>query len=229
MSHPPFAVFDIDGTLVDSRRTIVQAMDAAFEAVGLSPPGFEGTRHVVGLSLQDACARLAPEELDGPTLARLVAAYKEAFVRHRAEPDHAEPLYEGAAGLLARLSKEGWLIGAATGKARRGVKAVFDAHPIGAFFDTVWCADDGPGKPHPFMVQEAMRAVGAPARATVLIGDTSHDMAMARAAGVTAHGVTWGFHEPHEIEAGGAHAIHHDFDALNVALDAFAAAKGGAA
>lgn len=226
MAFPPFAIFDIDGTLVDSRRTIARAMDAAFDALGLAPPGFDGTRHVVGLSLDEACARLAPASLDAAGLARLVAAYKEAFVRHRGEPDHIEPLYEGALATLERLAGEGWLIGAATGKARRGVQAVFNAHPIGRYFDTVWCADDGPGKPHPFMVEEAMRSVGAPVAATVLIGDTSHDMAMARAAGVAALGVSWGFHEPHEIEAGGAHAVHHDFDALNAALDDFAAARG---
>lgn len=225
MSALHFAIFDLDGTIVDSRASITRAMSAAFAAVGLEDPGYDRTRHVVGLSLAEACARLAPPDFGPERLAELVGAYKHAFVRHRAEPDHHEPLYEGAAETLARLADAGWLIGAATGKARAGVIKLFEAHPIGGYFDTVFCADDGPGKPHPFMVLEAMRSVGAAPETSVMIGDTAHDMAMARAAGVRALGVSWGFHEPHEIEAGGAHEVHHDFGALNTALDAFAAPR----
>lgn len=219
------AVFDVDGTLVDSRRSIARAMGAAFEAVGLEDPGYERTRAIVGLSLVDACDGLAPPDLAPETKARLIEAYKEAFIRHRGQPDHHEPLYAGAQETLHRLAADDWLLAVATGKARRGLKALFAAHPIEQYFTTLWCSDDGPGKPHPHMVLEAMRATGVEAEATVVIGDTAHDMAMARAAETQAFGVTWGFHTGEEIAAAGAHAVFDDFDALNAALDAFAAER----
>lgn len=218
------AVFDVDGTLVDSRRTIGEAMDAAFRARGLAAPGYGRTRHVVGLSLEDACRRLAPEGLEGAELSALIDAYKDAFILGRAAPNHHEPLYDGAQTTLARLAEAGWLLSVATGKARRGVQALFERHPIGGFFTSVHCADDGPGKPHPHMVEAAMNAHGVSAAETVVVGDTSHDMLMAKNAGAAAFGVTWGFHERHEIEAAGADCVHDDFAALNAALDAFASA-----
>ncbi len=218
-----FCIFDIDGTLVDSREAIASAMDEAFNAIGLEGPGYERTRHVVGLSLTPACKFLAPPDLSDADVERLVEAYKNAFLARRARCDTPEPLYDGALDLLRSLSEDGWLIGAATGKARRGVDYIFDRHDIGRYFDTVWCADDGPGKPHPFMVDEAVRAVGAARDRSLMVGDTSHDIVMARAAGVRAIGVTWGFHLHRELVASGAHEIHDDFASLRSSLDGFLA------
>ncbi|MCG8441838.1 MAG: HAD-IA family hydrolase [Caulobacterales bacterium] len=215
-------IWDLDGTLVDSRRMITGAMDAAFAAVGLPEPGYDGMRHIVGLSLDEAMRRLAPEGAGPDLIARMESAYKEEFVAQRARPDHHEPLYDGARQTLERLAGAGWLMAVATGKGRRGVEVVFDHHDLGAFFDAVRCADDGPGKPHPFMVEDALTALGVAGADAVMVGDTAHDMAMARAAGVRAIGVTWGFHTPDEVAAGGADEVHHDFSALNAALDAFA-------
>jgi phosphoglycolate phosphatase len=216
-------IWDVDGTLVDSRRVIARAMDTAFEAVGLPAPGYETTRSIVGLSLDVACARLAPADYGDARIGRLVEEYKRAFIAQRAEPDFEEPLYDGALETLERLDAEGWLMAIATGKARRGLDFVFAHHPIEKYFVSAHTACQGEGKPHPRMVLEALDASGVRPEHAVVVGDTAHDMAMARNAGVRAAGVAWGFHEPHEIEAGGAHEVHHDFDALNRGLDAFRA------
>lgn len=220
-SDAPFAVFDFDGTLVDSRAIIQQSMESGFRALGLIPPDYEETRKIVGLSLAEAIHRIAPE-LTQNDLQKLSEHYKVAFQERRKDPSFKEPLYDGAMETLTRLRAAGWRIGGATGKSRRGVDFVLERHELGDFFDTVWCADDGPGKPHPHMVLGAMQTVGAAPVQTVVIGDTSFDMEMARRAGTTAWGVTWGFHTADEIAAADPHDLHHDFTSLNEAFDRFA-------
>ena len=216
------AIWDMDGTVVDSREVIQTAMERAFVACDLEPPAYEATRRLVGLDLVTVCATLAPG-LSGEALARLVEAYKQAFVARRTEPDFVEPLYDGAVETLERLANGGWLLAVATGKARRGVEALFEMHPLRSYFDTVWCADDGPGKPNPYMCEQAMAAVGAEPSGSLIIGDAVHDMAMGRAAGIRCKGVAWGFGAADELEAAGAHEVHHDFSTLNTSLDRFGA------
>lgn len=215
------AVWDMDGTLVDSREVIQTAMVRAFEGQGLAPPPYDATRRVVGLGLGEAIGALVPPDFPPDRLPGLVEAYRQDFVLRRAEPGFREPLYDGALGLLARLRAEGWLMAVATGKSHRGVRAVFDMHPLEPFFDTVWCADDGPGKPHPFMIEEAMRATGAAPPETLMIGDAVHDIGMGRAAGVQTHGVSWGFGRADELADAGADFVHDDFAALEAAVLAF--------
>lgn len=217
------AIWDVDGTLVDSRAVITEAMGRAFRATGLPAPDYERTRTVVGLGLEEACRTLAPPDLSPGGLVRLVDAYREAFVARRAEPDFEEPLYPGALETLGRLAGEGWLIAMATGKSRRGIDALFETHPLAELFDTIHCADDGPGKPHPAMVQAAMDRLGAAAHETLIVGDATFDMQMGRAAGIHTMGVAWGFGRAEELTAAGALEIHHDFPSLNGALDRFGA------
>lgn len=217
------AIWDIDGTVVDSREVIQTAMERAFVTCDLEPPGYDATRRLVGLDLATVCATLAPQ-LEGEALLRLIEAYKHAFISRRTEPDFIEPLYEGAVETLERLANENWLLAVATGKARRGVQALFEMHPVAQYFDTVWCADDGPGKPNPFMCEQAMAAVGAQPGHSLIIGDAVHDMAMGRAAGIRCKGVAWGFGAADELEAAGADEVHHDFSTLNASLDRFGAA-----
>jgi phosphoglycolate phosphatase len=215
------AVFDLDGTLQDSRRSIAEAMDMAFEALGLAAPGYDKTRRIVGLSLIPAIKVLAPD-LPEQRYAALGEAYKDAFIANRERGVH-EALYGGARETVMRLKAEGWLLGIATGKARRGIDKFLEVHSFEGVFDTAFCADDGPGKPHPHMLQLNMTAAGVAADRTIMIGDTSFDMAMARAANAYAQGVTWGFHTPEEVAEGGAHHIADDFAALDLALTRFAA------
>ena len=219
------AIWDVDGTIVDSRKTISDCMDRAFKKQGLAPPGYERTRTIVGLGLFEAIAKIAGEGTDTQTVHDLCAAYKQAFVAHRTQPGFSEQLYAGALDSLERLANENWLLAIATGKSRRGLEAIFKTHDLEQYFDTVWCADDGPGKPSPFMCVEAMSALGAEPRQTLMIGDAVHDMRMARAAGIRALGVTWGFGEAAELEAAGAHSVHESFACLNDALKTFRSDK----
>lgn len=213
------AIWDMDGTIVDSRDVIQTAMERTFETLGLEPPVYNETRKTIGLGLHEACSILAPDYHDIETLA---ATYKQAFVAQRSDPTFKEPLYEGAIETLNRLSNEGWLIAMATGKSHAGIRAIFEMHPLEGFFDTIWCADDGPGKPHPFMCDEAMKAVGAEPHQSLIIGDAIHDMTMGLNAGIHTLGVSWGFGTADELQAVGAHEVHHDYDTLNASLDAFA-------
>ncbi|MEM7006576.1 MAG: HAD-IA family hydrolase [Pseudomonadota bacterium] len=215
------AVWDMDGTIVDSREVITTAMARAFDSIGLVPPDYEATRQIVGLGLDEACKRLVPEGFDLTKLPEVVEAYRQAFISRRSDPDFKEPLYEGALETLDRLRRENWLIAMATGKSHRGIRAIFDMHPLKQYFDTIWCADDGPGKPHPFMVEEAMKAVGAERHQTLMIGDAVFDIQMGNAAGVETHGVSWGFGTAEELSAVDADFLHHDFSSLNSALERF--------
>ncbi|MGX6648077.1 HAD-IA family hydrolase [Maricaulaceae bacterium MS644] len=230
MSDLKLAVFDIDGTLVDSRKVITEAMRRAFERAGLPEIGYERTRTIVGLELTEAVGRLAPEDYPAARRAELAGYYKQAFVEMRSEAGFSEPLYAGARETVERLADEGWLLGVATGKARRGLDIVFEHHGLHKHFQTLQTVDGGAGKPDPRMVLDAMAETGARPEETVVIGDTSWDMRMARAANAHALGVSWGFHTPDEIVEGGAHAVHHAFDDLNAWLDAFQprSAKGDA-
>lgn len=217
----PLAVFDVDGTLVDSRQAIQQTMTVAFERIGLPPPAYEATRQIVGLNLKDALDRLTPE-LDPEGRAALVDAYKQAFAELHRQPGYIEPLYAGAAETLDRLRGEGWAIAMATGKSRRGVETIMRMHDWADLFDSTHCADDGPGKPHPAMLVEAMKVLRSPPTHTVMIGDTAHDIRMAKAAGVRAQGVAWGFHTAEEVAASGADHVARTWAELNAALDLFA-------
>ena len=215
------AVFDVDGTLVDSRRSIAEAMAMAFTALDLPAPSYDDTRKIVGLSLAPAIKILAPD-LPEARYRALADAYRDAFIANR-ERGMSEPLYAGARETIADLKAQGWRLGVATGKARRGVDKFLDTHELRDAFDCAFCADDGPGKPHPHMLQLNMKTLEIEAARTIMIGDTSFDMQMARAAEAYAQGVAWGFHTVSEIESGGAHHVAHDFVALRAALDAFAA------
>ncbi|MEO0753325.1 MAG: HAD-IA family hydrolase [Pseudomonadota bacterium] len=218
------AIWDMDGTIVDSREVITHAMAEAFIACDLAPPHYAQTRTIVGLALDEACRRLAPKGASESTVSRLTAAYREAFIAHRKQPGFKEPLYQGAIDCLQRLAADGWLIAMATGKSRRGINALFEMHPLSGLFDTIHCADDGPGKPHPAMVHAAMDRVGAEPHQSVMIGDAVFDMQMGRKAGVHTLGVSWGFGEAEELESAGAHAVHRNFRTLESALDRFRAA-----
>ncbi len=200
------AIFDCDGTLVDSQKVICRAMGDCFTAAGREPPADERTRRIVGLSLHEAMAELLPDEPDA-THADLAERYKRAFLQLRRAGQVEEDLFAGVAELLAELEEDGWLLGVATGKSDRGLGLCLDGHGIRRRFVTLQTADRHPSKPHPSMIHAAMAEAGAAPETTVMIGDTSYDMAMARAAGVTAIGVAWGYHQAEELWEAGAHHV----------------------
>ncbi|MGE0180285.1 MAG: HAD-IA family hydrolase [Sphingomonas sp.] len=210
------ALFDCDGTLVDSQHNICAAMAECFIASGREAPAPERTRRVVGLSLVEAMAAMLPEEAPG-THAALAEDYKRVFQAMRAGGLNEEPLFDGIADLIAALDAGGWRLGVATGKSDRGLALCLKHHAIHQRFATLQTADRHPSKPHPSMIEAAMAETAASPETTMMIGDTSYDMEMARAAGVTAIGVAWGYHDATELRRAGAHHIAgHPRDILDL-------------
>ncbi len=198
-------VFDCDGTLVDSQHVIVAAMANACDAHGLPRPADLAVRRTIGLPLAEAIASIMVDH--GPDEhARLVAHFREAFLAGRTAHHH-EPLFPGILDALDAFDAAGYLLGVATGKPRRGLDATLAMHGISSRFCTLKTADDGPGKPHPAILLAAIAETGVEAEHCVMIGDTSFDMAMARAAGAKAIGVAWGYHEADDLLAAGAHCV----------------------
>ncbi|HEY6916553.1 MAG TPA: HAD-IA family hydrolase [Allosphingosinicella sp.] len=200
------AIFDCDGTLVDSQANICLAMEACFAAAKLDPPCRERTRKVVGLSLVEAMRAMLPEA-DHALHVALAEEYKRAFQRLRGNGLVQEPLYEGMKELIAELDDAGWLLGVATGKSDRGLRLCLEHHGIHARFVTLQTADRHPSKPHPSMIEAALAEAGAAPETAMMIGDTSYDMAMARAASVRAVGVSWGYHDEGALKEAGADHI----------------------
>ncbi|CUA85348.1 haloacid dehalogenase superfamily, subfamily IA, variant 3 with third motif having DD or ED/haloacid dehalogenase superfamily, subfamily IA, variant 1 with third motif having Dx(3-4)D or Dx(3-4)E [Chelatococcus sambhunathii] len=211
-----FLVFDIDGTLLDSQNLLVAAQEATFAAHGLPAPSREEVLSVVGLSLAETFRALAGP--DGPHAA-LEATYRMTFPRLLAEPALASPLFAGSDALVRDLAgREDHLLGIATGKSRRGVRRLFDAHGWHTLFASVQTADDAPSKPHPAMLEQAMGEVGAAPAETVMIGDSTYDMQMARAAGCRAVGVGWGYCRVDALREAGAQVIVESIEELAAVL-----------
>ncbi|HXQ67387.1 MAG TPA: HAD-IA family hydrolase [Alphaproteobacteria bacterium] len=213
------AVFDCDGTLVDSQHTIWAAVSAAFQSLALAPPRLEQSRRVIGLPLAEALSALAPPEA-AIDHARLTERYREAFFALRARADFEEPLFPGVAQALAALEAAGCLLGIATGKSRRGLERTLERHGLLHRFVTLQTSDSGPGKPHPHMLERAIAEAGVEASACVMIGDTTFDVLMARAARAKAVGVGWGYHDVEELAAAGAHVIVRAAADLPAAVEA---------
>ncbi len=211
------AIFDCDGTLVDSGATIHRALAEAFTLRGRPVPEQRDSKKVVGLSLPEAMAMLAPDA-DAAEHARLAEAYKDAFVGLRAAGQVAEPLFDGILPLLDALEADGWLLAVATGKSDRGLQHCLAANGLADRFISLQTADRHPSKPHPSMALQAMADAGADPHMSAVIGDTGWDMGMARAAGCGAIGVTWGYHDEAELWATGAQAVAAEpLDVLGIA------------
>lgn len=211
--HHRLVVFDCDGTLVDSQRLIVDCVQEAFAGEGLAVPTPEAIRRIVGLSLVAAVDRLMGGA--DPAHAAVVAErYKDVFLRRRLAGPVEEPLFPGTRELLDELRRRGLLLGIATGKAIRGLRHVLASHRLEAYFLTLQTADRHPSKPHPAMLEAAMAETGARPEETVLVGDTTFDIEMARSARALPVGVAWGNHPAEELHAAGAAAVLDRCDEL---------------
>ncbi len=214
------ALFDCDGTLLDSQANICMAMERAFELMGLTPPPRHEIRHIVGLSLVEAAANLMPQESDA-FHRELAEHYKQSFYAMRGNGLVHEPLYDGIKDLIMALDASGWMLGVATGKSDRGLERALSEHAMKDYFISLQTADRHPSKPHPSMVHQAMADSGSDARSTVMIGDTSFDMEMGKAAGCYTIGVNWGYHSLEILQSSGADICVHTMDELSAALAEF--------
>jgi phosphoglycolate phosphatase len=227
-------IFDCDGTLVDSQHAIVASMQQAFAILGLTAPARTRMLDVVGLSLPEAFAALLADR-DAAACDALVAQYRAEYRQQAASaaaaaPAGQSPLFPGVAEVVATLGRrDDVVLGIATGKSRRGVARLLEHQGWDGRFFTIQTADDHPSKPHPSMILRAMAEANAEPSATVMVGDTSYDMEMARTAGVGALGVTWGYHPVERLRRAGAHRLVATCDGLVAAIDAQLAAQATSA
>jgi len=213
-------IFDVDGTLVDSQAVIVAAMTHAFEAQNIPVLDQKDVLGIVGLSLPQAIAQLVPD-LSQDVQRKLVEGYKDAFVSLRSNKgDLSSPLYPGAGDVLDHLQgQETTLLGVATGKSKRGLDIMIASHNLQGLFLTQQVADFHPSKPHPAMVLTAMAEMGVEPHQTVMIGDTTFDIEMGRAAGARTIGVDWGYHDTDHLREVGADCIATQFDQIPRLID----------
>lgn len=193
----PLIVFDWDGTIIDSHTTIVECMQEASRDLGLPVPERARASHVIGLGLQDAMRIVAPQ-LPAARYAEFAARYRRHFLAR----EDAMQLFSGMKELLSALATCHRLA-IATGKSRRGLERALAASGIGGLFAASRCADETHPKPHPAMLVELMAELRIPAGGVLMIGDTSHDVEMARAAGVDVVAVSYGAHPEEGLRACG--------------------------
>jgi phosphoglycolate phosphatase len=188
-------VFDWDGTLMDSAAHIVYSIQAAARDLEIDSPPEERARHTIGLGLVDALTYLFPS-LPRAQYPRLAERYRH----HYLAGDHQLALFTGAEEGIRMMHAAGFGLAVATGKSRQGLDRSLAASRLALFFHASRCADEGQPKPHPDMLIYLMKALGANPKRTLMIGDTTHDLEMARSAGVSAVAVGYGAHPRASLE-----------------------------
>lgn len=206
-------VFDWDGTVVDSTAMIARSIQKAAADLGLQVPSLERASHVIGLGLRDALAAAVPD-----LAADRIEAFTERYRHHYIAIEQEIVLFSGIRELLVELTESGAVLAVATGKSRRGLDRSFAATGLGMFFAESRCADETHPKPHPAMLHEITAALAMSRQRTVMIGDTTHDLAMARSAGTASIGVTYGAHPRAQLVAEGALALVDDVAELRTWL-----------
>lgn len=208
-------VFDWDGTLADSTSIIVDAIRGACADAGVGVPTRDEARHVIGLGLPDVLALIAPG-IEPEARKVLVDSYRAHYFAH----DDDIALYEGVPALLADLDAAGYQLAVATGKSRAGLERALRLSGLVDRFDTTRCADEGNPKPHPGMLIHVMGVLAAQPDATLMIGDTTHDLDLAANAGVDALAVSHGAHDEPALATRAPRAIVHSCAELRAWLAA---------
>ncbi len=187
-------VFDWDGTLMDSTPTIIKCIQSAAKDLGLPVPADSAAAFVIGLSLPAAMQAVLPDA-DPRMHAKMVERYRFHYLTR----DHELTLFTGVRDMLNDLSQQGYFLAVATGKSRVGLSRALHTANLTSVFDATRCADETFSKPHPAMLQEITRELGQDMRRTVMIGDTTHDLQMAKNAGAGGVAVEFGAHPAHEL------------------------------
>jgi len=200
-------LFDCDGTLVDSHAAIVDAMQQAFTDSGLTAPSSAAVTEIIGLSLAEAVAQLAP---DDEMHADIIALFRQRYTAG----ESTLKLYPKVKETLLDLRQRGYWLGIVTGKSRTGLLRVLQAFDLADLFFVLRTADCCPSKPHPAMVLESMQELGVSPSRTTVVGDAIVDIRMAANAQVEAVGVSFGFPMQAELIQAGARAVVNDFTSL---------------
>jgi len=213
--HYRLLAFDWDGTLADSTALIARALQQACRDLGLAVPDDDAARHVIGLGHADAIRHLAPSLEPA-----LHGRFSERYGVHYLAGDAEIPLFEGVREMLAELVERGFLLGIATGKSRRGLARSLAQHGLAHHFAAFRCADEGFPKPHPDMLLALMDLAGVSPHETLMIGDTTHDLELAKNAGVAAVAVAYGAHAPEGLAEMAPLATVHSIAELRAWLKA---------
>jgi phosphoglycolate phosphatase len=197
-------VFDWDGTLFDSTALIVRCIQSACADVGAPTPSDKDAAYVIGLGLQDALRHVAPGLPE--------ARYPELGLRYRHHYNacqHELCLFPGTLDMLQALKARHHWLAVATGKGRRGLDDALAHSQLKGLFDGTRTADETASKPDPMMLNELMREFGAEPERTLMIGDTTHDLLLARNAGTPSVAVSFGAHEHEAFAAFGPLHVAH--------------------
>lgn len=202
--------FDWDGTLFDSTAIIVRSIQAAVRDVGGTPPTDQAAAYVIGMGLMQALAHAAPD-VPPEKHTELGNRYRYHYLQHQDDLS----LFAGVLPMLADLRARGYLLAVATGKSRRGLDEVLHTADLRGVFDASRTADETAGKPHPLMLKEIMAELDVPAERVLMIGDTTHDLQMARNADCSSVAVSYGAHEPDTFHALQPLTIAHSVQQLH--------------
>ncbi|ODT69742.1 MAG: hypothetical protein ABS75_15850 [Pelagibacterium sp. SCN 63-23] len=212
-------MFDMDGTLIDTEALIAEHMARTFSDAGLTPPTPAQSRRVIGLSLPKAMEMLLGTE-DSALAETLAVQYRGHYRASLVAAEGREDLFPGAREALDLLkTRTDMVLGIATGKGLNGVHRLTQLHGITEHFVTLQTPDHNPSKPHPGMMLRAMEETGVAKADTVIIGDTTYDMDMGKAAGTRTIGVTWGYHSADDLRGAGADLLVDNYADLPAAID----------
>ncbi|AIL32144.1 HAD-IA family hydrolase [Basilea psittacipulmonis] len=209
-------IFDWDGTLMDSTYQITSALQKAFRDVGLEAPDTDKARWVIGMSLHQALYHIAPD-LDPEIIPKIIEHYKIHFFH----PDNELHLFSGVKEMLWDLKNQGALLAVATGKGRPGLNQVLTEQNLLELFDTTKTADETAPKPDPLMLEEILLELNTPLEQAIMIGDTSHDIHMAKAIKMKNVAVSYGAHDLHDIQSSDPDTIVDSVPALHQYLTSF--------
>ena len=203
-------IFDWDGTVVDSTPTIAQAILSACSDIGVHVKDPQSASYVIGLGLQDALSRVAPG-----LSAEQQQALVDRFRHHYLARDQSLRPFPGMTDVLQTLKASGLPLAVATGKSRMGLERAFDATDTRHYFDTSRCADETDPKPAPTMVFEICEELSIDPALALVIGDTTHDIFMAKSAGASALAVGYGAHRKEDLLEANPLALMHSVEELH--------------
>ncbi|KQV95888.1 HAD family hydrolase [Rhizobacter sp. Root1221] len=187
--------FDWDGTLFDSTALIARCIQSACADMGVPVPSDRDASYVIGMGLVEALQHAAPG-LPRERYPELGDRYRKHYFARQ----HEIVLFEGTVAMLQALKARNHWLAVATGKSRRGLDEALESVELRGVFDGSRTADETASKPSPLMLNELMREFGVDPDRTLMIGDTTHDLEMARNAGTASVGVSYGAHEPATFE-----------------------------
>ncbi len=191
----PMIAWDWDGTIMNSTPTIVDCLQKACVDLDLDVPSQAIASHVIGLGLHDSLKIILPN-LDEGEYPLVVERFRYYYLSQ----DHELILFQGIAELLQELKDRGHILAVATGKPRHGLDRTLQQHKLTGFFHDTKTADQTRAKPHPQMLLELMENWKMQPSELLMVGDTTHDLKMAKSAGVSAIAVTYGAHPRAELE-----------------------------